>query len=530
MILKSVSILSLLVLSPLFCFAQNNTEVLQGKVTFITSNNAYVKFSDTRNISIGDTLRLLRGTTLSPSLIVKNKSSTSCVAIILNGADVKVDDKIIFRSKAPIDQKRIDDPNNGTKINSDKVGASTRRSNKINGSVSAASYSTISSTRGNVTRAMYRLSFNAPQINNSKFSVETYMNYRQTFVPKDTMSLQPKDVFNIYNLALRYDVTPTMSLIVGRKINPKVSSVGAIDGLQAEKFFGNFYAGLLVGFRPDVMDYKFNSDLLQYGGYIGLKSDNKEMYSQTTLGFLEQKNNGNIDRRYTYFQHSSTIGRALNIFSSFELDLYNRVNADSVGKPRLTNFYVSLAYRIGRKVDFSVSYNTRKQIIYYETLKTEIERLLDDDNDIARQGMRFRVNARPFKNISIGLSYSKRFQSNDHNNSDNYNGYINVSKIPWIGGSLSLNANRNTSSYMESNILSFRHSRPLIKMKLDADLYYRIVDYTYLSSELITKQNYYGISLSYRITKKMSVTVLGELAATATEENYRVNTRLIQRF
>ncbi|MDH5250627.1 MAG: hypothetical protein OEW40_16655, partial [Cyclobacteriaceae bacterium] len=357
-----------------------------------------------------------------------------------------------------------------------------------------------------------------------------YMNYRQTFVPKDTMSLQPKDVFNIYNLALRYDVTPTMSLIVGRKINPKVSSVGAIDGLQAEKFFGNFYAGLLVGFRPDVMDYKFNSDLLQYGGYIGLKSDNKEMYSQTTLGFLEQKNNGNIDRRYTYFQHSSTIGRALNIFSSFELDLYNRVNADSVGKPRLTNFYVSLAYRIGRKVDFSVSYNTRKQIIYYETLKTEIERLLDDDNDIARQGMRFRVNARPFKNISIGLSYSKRFQSNDHNNSDNYNGYINVSKIPWIGGSLSLNANRNTSSYMESNILSFRHSRPLIKMKLDADLYYRIVDYTYLSSELITKQNYYGISLSYRITKKMSVTVLGELAATATEENYRVNTRLIQRF
>ena len=100
-----------------------------------------------------------------------------------------------------------------------------------------------------------------------------------------------------------------------------------------------------------------------------------------------------VDRRYTYFQHSSTIGQKLTIFSSFELDLYNKVNADSMGPIRLTNLYVSLGYQIAKWIDLNVSYDSRKQIIYYETLKTEIERILD--NDEARQGIRYRLNLRP---------------------------------------------------------------------------------------------------------------------------------------
>ena len=41
----------------------------------------------------------------------------------------------------------------------------------------------------------------------------------------------------IYNLSASYAINETMSLSFGRKINPKLSSVGAIDGLQFEKKF-----------------------------------------------------------------------------------------------------------------------------------------------------------------------------------------------------------------------------------------------------------------------------------------------------
>ena len=408
--IRYIYILSVLFLGTSTCFSQGNTYRLLGKVTFVTSNNVYVKFDDTKSISIGDTLNMSTGNTLSPCLIVKNKSSTSCVATIVIGRVIKVGDPVVYKSATAIVEKSVDDQSKAT-VGQPVKYVSKPRDEKVRGSISAASYSNISSSRGNSTRTMYRLSFSAPHINNSKLSMETYMNYRQTFIPKDSLSIRPKDVFNIYSLALQYDVSSSMSIVIGRKINPKVSSIGAVDGLQIEKSFGNFYTGILAGFRPDMMDYSFNPHLVQYGAFVGLKSDTQALFSQTTVGLLEQNSNGSIDRRYAYFQHSSSIGGKVNIFSSVELDLYNQVNGDSVGKPRWTNIYVSAAYRINRKIDFSVAYNSRKQIVYYETLKTEIERILDDD--IARQGIRFNVNLRPFKYISIGGSYSKRFQSDD---------------------------------------------------------------------------------------------------------------------
>ncbi|MEQ1588466.1 MAG: hypothetical protein ABL895_21450 [Cyclobacteriaceae bacterium] len=499
---------------------------MRGKVTFVTSINAYIKFETTKNIEVGDTLFLYRGNIYSPCLIVKNKSSMSCVAELIKGCEMRIDDEIVHRTN------RVEKPgdNEPVKITTGSKIIGTPKSRKnYRGVISAASYSSFSAAQEDVHRTMYRLSFDANHIDNSKFSVETYMNYRQTFRVKDSISTRDKDIFNIYSLAVRYDVSPTMSISLGRKINQKASSLGAMDGLQAEKFFGNFYMGMLVGFRPDIYDYTFNKDLFQYGGYVGIKSENKTMYSQTTLGLMEQDNNGNVDRRYSYFQHSSTIGQKLTLFSSFELDLYNKVNADSMGPVRLTNLYVSVGYQLAKWIDLNVSYDSRKQIIYYETLKTEIERILD--NDEARQGIRYRLNLRPVKFINIGANYSRRFQSNDLNVSDNINAYFNWSKVPGLGGMLFINYNDNKSSYLESKIFSFRHSRTIIKDRLDADIYYRIANYTYSSRELVTNQKYYGAGLSYRVAKKMTLSVLGELSTLSSEEdNYRVNARISKNF
>ncbi len=524
--IRTFFIVSMLHAGVLVSFGQ--TKTMQGKVTFVTSNNAYVKFETTASIEIGDTLLASQAKIMRPCLVVKNKSSLSCVAELIKGCEVKIGDEIIHRSlrgEKPEDLDQ-DKKNTTTAVISNKQ---ERQRKNFRGIVSAASYSSLSANQGSIHRTMYRLSMDANHINDSKFSVEAYLNYRQTFRISDSVSTRDKDVFNIYNLAVRYDVNPTMSISLGRKINQKASSLGAMDGLQAEKFFGNFYLGMMVGFRPDIFDYSFNSDLFQYGGYVGLKSENKTVYSQTTLGLMEQDNNGNVDRRYTYFQHSSTIGQRLTVFSSFELDLYNKVNADSMGPIRLTNLYVSLGYQLTKWIDLNVSYDSRKQVIYYETLKTEVERLLD--NDEARQGLRYRLNLRPLKYINIGANYSRRFQSNDLNVSDNINAYFSWSKLPWIGGMLFINYNDNTSSYLNSNILSFRHSRTLVKDRLDADVYYRMVTYTYSTRELINSQKYYGASLSYRIAKKLTFSMLGELSTLSSEEdNYRINARISKNF
>lgn len=517
-------------------YSQSGAELIQGKVTFVTSKNVYVKFNDTEHIQTGDSLQISKEATITSCLLVTQKSSTSCVCTVLNGCTLSKEDLVFFKY-VPEDEDVISiaelieesETTNQERATNTSIQNEPLFKERIRGRISAATYSSLSTTRVDQHRMMYRFSLKAAHINNSKISFESYLNYRQNFLPETESNIgKQTKFFRVYNLAVRYDIDSTLSLLVGRKINNKTSSLGAIDGFQGEKFLGNNYIGLIAGFRPDIREYGFNADLFQYGAYIGRKTSTKKAYSQTTLGLLEQRNTGEIDRRYVYFQHSSTFNRKINLFGSLEFDIYNTINSALKTSPRMTNLYVSARYKFSRKLSVNVSYDSRKRILYYETFKTEIERLLADDE--ARQGLRFRINIRPIKYVNVGASYSKRFQNSQQNKSDNINGFVSLSKIPSIGGRLSASFNMNTSAYMESQAISIRHSRSLVKNKLNADFYFRTVNYDYFQNETNTKSNYYGANFSYRINRKLRFSILGEMAMKPTEETYRINAKIVQRF
>ncbi len=533
---KIYYILSLLICSVLL-YGQETNDPLLGKVSYVTSRNIYVKFENTSTIEIGDTLFNLVNGNETPCLLVTQKSSTSCVCSVLNECVISKDHEIIFKKIIPPVLEQSVDKNPGTEptlvlptetTSIFKPVLKPKYQEHIRGRISAASYSQINPESIARHRMMYRFSLNASHINNSKFSFESYINYRQNLMSKSDASSIQTNFLRVYNLAFTYQADSTLSFLVGRKINRRVSSLGAIDGLQTEKYFGNFYTGLIVGFRPDIIEYDFNPNLLEYGAYIGLVSKKEKAYSQSTLGLLEQKNNHRTDRRYAYFQHSSTLNNKLNLFSSFEIDLFNHANAATLGDLRLTNLYISARYKFSRKLNISVAYDSRKRILFYETLKTEIERLLD--NDETRQGFRARINLRPFKLVNVGLSIGKRFQSDRQNKSDNINGYLSLSRVPLIKGRFSFNFNLNSSNYLESKIVSFRYGRELFKHKVNADVYYRHVDYNFYNAESQSIQHYYGGSVSYRINKNWRFHLLGEIVGKDQQQNYRMNTKLTKRF
>ncbi len=509
---------------------QEEAKFLEGRVSYITPQNIYVKFQSTNIIKIGDTLYHTQNNILLPVLIVNQKSSTSCVGSTLSDANVKLDDILVYKIKI-IPELAKSEPSEALpqslqekdfsteEIEPNVISKEPKNIESIRGRISSSSYSNFINGQDPKHRLLHRLSLNLSNINNSKFSVETYINFRQNIDPNK----ENDNVFRIYNLAVKYDIDSTFSIMAGRKINNKVSSLGAIDGLQAEKLFKKFYVGIIAGFRPDIYDFNFNSKLLEYGSYFGHISDHKKINSQSTLGILEQRNLNQIDRRYAYFQHSSTINNKLNIFTSIELDLYNKINEISSLDFRLTNFYISGRYRFNNKLNVSLSYDSRKRIIYYETLRTEIERLLEEDD--SRQGIRFNINVKPFKYISSGISFSERFQVNNLNKSRNINGYLSFSKLP-IGGRFALNYNLNTSLYLMSKIGSANYSRSMMKNKLNIDLYYRNVDYMYLNNETKIIQNYFGGGFTYRFSKKIMFNFLGEISTTYGTQNYRLNTKL----
>jgi len=510
-------------------------EILRGEVTFITANNVYVHFDNTSSISIGDTLDLVKGSESLPCLVVTSRSSISCVCKVVRGCKVEKADAVLFDSQVFAPSIAAEQPPDQLQRNdSTLTNRKDRGKERIRGRISAATYSTLNATRGDDHRMMYRFSMNADHISNSKFSAETYVNYRKLFPSNERDFNYRTSYFNVYNLAVRYEPDSTTTITLGRKINNNASSLGAIDGLQAEKYFGRFYAGAIAGFRPDIATFGFNADLLQYGGYLGLQLNSSNIRSRTTAGLMQQTNSGATDRRYTYFQHTTTINSNFNIFSSAELDLFNQVNGSSISSARLTNLFVSSRYRFGKKVDLFASFDSRKRIVYYETFRTDVENMLEDDQ--ARQGVRARLNVRPIKNVIVGVSVGKRFQSNGQNSSNNYNGFLTFNKMPAIGGRWNFQFNRNASAYLRSDIASVRYSKTLLNNKLTLNPYYRMLMYRYASRggadgvPLTTKQFYYGVDMTYSLGRTLVASVLGEMSTLKEERNYRVNFSIIKRF
>ena len=311
-----------LIIAP-FAVAQQSG-VLEGEVSYRSSRNIYARFDNTRRIQEGDTLFLADGNT--PCLLVVTKSSSSCVCTVLNDCEVSVGTAVKFYWKEEEVEEESEPivvlPSDSlTKPEApEEVEEESRQ--RIRGRVSLSSYSNIGQKRDDRHRLMTRVSFNADNIANSNFSVETYLNYRRIFPTDETKFAPNTSMLRVFSLAARYQ-TDRYMVAVGRRINPRMSSVGAIDGLQAEVNLGPAFIGAIAGSRPDHIDFRPNPQLFQAGGYVGVTSSSKAFRSQTTLGMIQQQNAGNIDRRYAYFQHSGTIAQKLTLFSSAELDLYS---------------------------------------------------------------------------------------------------------------------------------------------------------------------------------------------------------------
>ena len=522
---------------------QTSRQAIDGTVSYITSQNVYVKFSSTENISVGDTLFTVTDGLLLPVLLVKELSSISCVCTPLSSKKLAVNDNIrAFPIKtipaanlnavpAPEVKKELVQTDS---IPTQKNSPPEEIKQRVNGRFSVSSYSNFSSVSDLSQRMRYTFSMNATNISNSKLSAETYI----SFVHKaGEWSEVQTDIFNglkIYSLALNYAVNKNNQLWFGRKINPRLSNAGAIDGLQYETKIKAFSAGLFAGTRPDYMNYSFNSKLLQYGGYLGHDYAGKNGGSaQTSVAFVEQKNNGNTDRRFAYLQHTNSLLPKLYFFGSVEFDLFNKkMNVqDSTltqdNSPNLSNVYVSLRYKILKQLSVSLSYSARQNIVYYETYKSIIDQLLDESK---LQGYMFQINYRPVKFITVGANAGYRFSKNDPGPTKNLYSYVTYSSVPFINASATLSATILETGYMSGNIYSLGLARDLLPGKLYGGINYRYVKYKFISNETPLSQNMGEINLTWRMMKKLSFSFNYEGTFEKDRHFDRIYVNITQRF
>jgi hypothetical protein len=511
----------------------------EGTVTYITSQNVYVKFASTAGFKTGDTLFILKGGQQVPALRIGEFSSISCVCTPLPGMTFAAGDKVYAASPRPQSPGSKPQATGGVPVvpapvpspmqtgiagdsthlaypKTDTLEAGKVTKQDIRGYASVASYTNFSNTPAdNNQRMRYTFSILAHDMGNTNLSAECYVTFVHSNQSGQWSEIQ-KDVFNglkIYNLNLNYDFGTRASLLLGRKINPKLSNMGANDGLQFELKFKPVSIGVIAGFRPSLDDYGFNDTLFQAGVYLFNEYHSKKGYMQTTVAFVDQTSNWKTDRMFAYLQHVNALLKNLTFFGSVEVDLFGKslIMPDSVYKtnytPKLSNLYLSLSYRPWRKLTLSLSYSARQNVVYYESYKNFLDQFLDVQT---LQGYLLMVNYRPVKNLTIGATGAYRFQKNDPKPTSNLYAYVTYSDIPGVHLAVTGSYMMLETSWTAGRIYSIGLSKDLFKGKLGLSANYRYVDYTFHTSESPLPQNVFEGDISWRIIRRLALMVYYE--------------------
>jgi len=523
-------------------------EFLEGEVSYLSSQNVYVKFRSTDHISLGDTLYFQtgKGAIVTPAIVVTSKSSISCVGKQIAEFDgqLQVGDKILAINgrndkSFPIDHQENIAPlppeESGAEVTEKIIEASDEieeepeeeRIQKIRGRLSASMYSNMSTENTSGTSRMrYSFSMRADHIDQSRLSLESNLSFRHRTDERMELSGHLNDYLKVYSLAANYALNKSSDVWLGRKTNINLANMGAIDGIQFEKRFDQLSLGTFVGFRPDFQDFGVNTNLMQAGFYLTHESKMNQKRIKSTLAIVEQKNHWNTDRRFIYLQHSSTILKNLNAFTSFELDLFENIDNHPQSVLNLSSIYFSLRYRASKKLTLFGSFDARKNVIYYESYKSYIDQLVDQET---RQGFRMRVNYRPVRYLSMGLSGGYRSQKNINKPSKNLMGNVTYSRVPFLKLSATASATLLQTAYLDGRILGIRLTKEIIKGKVNGGAMYRNVHYRFLSSTSTLDQNIAALNLSWRIQKRVTLSVNFESTFEKNRRTDRIRLNLTKR-
>lgn len=483
-------------------------QILEGRISYITTQHIYVRFSSTMGLNDGDTLFLKENQEV-PALVILNHSSTSCVCKPLLDSNFRMSDPVIGRLKgikpadpAPeIEVSTAEDENDSVPETGLAEPGVKERKQDVHGRLSLSSYTYLKNPESDGRqRLRYTLSLDARNIGGSGLRLETYVNFSHVLDQWEEISENLFNGLKIYKLSASYAFRNSLLLTAGRKINPKLSSVGAIDGLQIEKGFGALSAGIVAGSRPDYQDYSFNTGLFQYGAYLAHEFKGSGGNMQNTLAYVEQMNRGATDRRFIYFQHHNDLVSRLWFFGSVEVDLYQKVGEKKETVFNLYNTYMNVRYRVINPLTLSLSYSARNNLIYYESHKDFLDRLLDEK---VLQGWRFRVSYRPIPYLYLGAHAAYRYRKDDPMPTRNAHGYATYSLIPGIGVSVTARFTWMQSAYLDGMIYGAGIGREFLSGKLHAELNYHYIDHNYGSTEMTIAQHVGEAGLTWAVLHKL---------------------------
>lgn len=520
------------------CFlAAQDSELRQGKVSYITTQNIYTEFSSTEGIKAGDTLFHYDGRVYTAAVLIQFISARSAAGPPAGGAQIKTGDLLYAKVTSEIlpetpplaaDTTIKTDVEAGViKVKPQPV-APVKEVTSLRGRAGIQSSTTLVNTgrADDNQRWRYILSLTSQNAYIQGLTLGTNLNYTYSVKEWKRINSAPLNRLIPYELYASYETGDFGEITAGRKISKWHPSLGAIDGVQYENGAGSYRYGAFAGARPSVMQYGFDFNLFQGGVFISRSDSLSSGTMENTLSLVHQTNRFNTDRQFLSFQHYGNFLRWLMIYAAAEADFYKDIPGQSGGVPELTSIYIQARAKITREFQATVSYDARRNPVFYYTFRNLIDSSFSNP---LREGTRIQLNYRPMPYLTVNLSGGFRFRQGDAKTAVTYTGYAGWSKIPYIGGSTSYSYTHSEASYSSSDYHSLLY-RNEIGQDISWSAGLRTASYSYGSSGLTFSQNMLQGDINWRFLEKTYLTFSIEESFSRNITSGRVYLDLTQRF
>lgn len=528
-----------LIISSITVSAQQT--VKEGKVSYASAELVYVNFENTNGISAGDTLFYKIKNKYNPVLKVKYLSKNSLSAERLVDKSLEIGNSIFAFVSIKDSTTTTDIQNNlQTELTTVAVVEPLTTSNtqfvkkdvslsKTDGRYSVQSYSNISNDANSIDYQRWRhsLRFTSQRIGESGFSFSTYAIFAYKADEWNLVSDNINKALKVYDFNIKYEFDETARIMAGRFLNGKISNISTIDGAMVEKSFSSWTFGLVGGSRPDFNDFSVNPKLFEFGGYISKTDTFGTGIMENTISAFNQTNDFKTDRRFLYFQHLNSLIKNIFLFGSAEVDLFKLVDNKAETDLSFTGLFFSARYSPAREFSLNVSYDARRNVIYYETYKSLSQTILENE---LRQGFRARANFKPITNLFFSLQYGYRYRKGDVKASTNYGANLGYSMLPLIESSANINYNRIISSYVDGHVYAANLSKSIYALSSDISFGLRKTIYNFSNGANKLEENTILVDYSMNAFKPFSLSLSYEGVFESTHTYGRILFDITTRF
>ncbi|RMF08894.1 MAG: hypothetical protein D6762_04730 [Candidatus Neomarinimicrobiota bacterium] len=385
-------------------WAQERMEIkVDGKITYITTDQVYCDVGTDAGVGEGDTLRITRGTEEVGLAVVTYLSRKSCVCEPLVPAEtLQLGDRVHLEKVKLVTIEEV--PETPATVTTAKPVNKKFGLSQLGNLSYRYTYSQFSDSlfhHRSIASLQYGLHMTRP------INTQLWIYGRSNIQNHDFILYQAR--WELGTSESRFHTQ------IGRVYSSAMAGVGATDGILLETSLSErISAGLLGGLEPDPATLKFNSSVTKGGVFTSYRFRRDQRSLEGSLALVGQYASGNVDREFLYNRFRWRRGRLLYFTMNQTVDFYRNGAVGGRKGATLVSNQLSLRIRPLNWLSIQSRISSRKQVLYQQSSRSFPDSLFVDET---RSGW---YNAVYF-NTSGGRSYrlgaNYRFQSTGGGNS-----------------------------------------------------------------------------------------------------------------